>query len=462
MVKYKRPITINIGVIIFFIIFLYIIINVFIYMNKEHISIYEVSENKIADDNICKGVILREEKIYYSEYAGYVNYFLREEERVAKNSIIYTVDESGHVLDTLSSTEEIQALSNSEKQKILDVIHSYQKFYSEDEYYKIYHLKYDIENILYDATNYNMITNLGTIESSNENSNFFYKVFSQESGIVSYSMDHMETLSAEQVTSETFTDSNYEKKQLRSSELLEKNSPIYKLVTDEAWSIIISLTKEQYERIQSKTQIKITFLKDGLSTVTPIESYQKGDSYFARLDLENYMIRYINDRFIDIELTINSAQGLKIPNSSIIQKDFYKIPLDFFTQGGDSNNTGVIKMIYDENGELEHRFIPTEIYYEEDGFGFIDTNIIYLNDITLKSGDAIYNEKTSENYTISQIGSLEGVYNVNKGYTVFRRIEKEYENAEYCIVRMDTPYGLSVYDHIVLNGNQIEEQSIIY
>lgn len=51
---------------------------------------------------------------------------------------------------------------------------------------------------------------------------------------------------------------------------------------------------------------------------------------------------------------------------------------------------------------------------------------------------------------------------MNKGYTVFRRIEKEYENNEYCIVKKDTPYGLSVYDHIVLNADYVKEQSIIY
>lgn len=431
-------------------------------MNKEHISIYEVSENNIADDNVSKGIILRKEKIINSEYAGYINYFLRDGERVAKNSIIYTVDESGNTLNTLSSTEETQNLSDADTQKLLSVIHSYQKSYTEDEYKKVYDLKYDIDNILYEATNYNMISNMDRMDSVNGDNSFFHKVFSPESGIVSYSVDNMENLTPDQITSETFIEANYKRNQLRSSDMMEAKSPIYKLITDESWSIVINLTKDQYDRILNKTQIKITFLKDDLSIVAPIESYQKGDSYFARLDLDNYMIRYMNERFLDIELTINSAQGLKIPNSSIVKKDFYKIPLEFFTQGGDSNSKGVIKIIYNEKGEIEHRFIPTEIYYEKEGYGYIDTNISYLNEITLQAGDSIYNEGTSESYTLSQTGNLEGVYNVNKGYAVFRRIEKEYENAEYCIVKTDTPYGLSVYDHIVLNGSQIEEQSIIY
>jgi hypothetical protein len=40
-----------------------------------------------------------------------------------------------------------------------------------------------------------------------------------------------------------------------------------------------------------------------------------------------------------------------------------------------------------------------------------------------EAGDVIYSEEKDEEYTISKKKSLKGVYNVNKGYAVFRRIE---------------------------------------
>ena len=45
---------------------------------------------------------------------------------------------------------------------------------------------------------------------------------------------------------------------------------------------------------------------------------------------------------------------------------------------------------------------------------------------------------------------------------MFRRIEVLYENEEYCIVKNGTQYGLSVYDHIALDGKTAVEQKIIY
>lgn len=459
IVKYKRPGNINIGIIIFGIIFLYIVINVVIYLNKEHLSIYEVSENNIADDNTCKGIIIRDETIFNTENAGYVNYYIREGERVSKNSLVYTVDESGEVFDTLSSSEDMDTLTNEESDKVKNSISSFQKTYSNDTFSNVYNLKYDIDNILYEATNFNMVKNLDSISANNT---FFHKFKIDKSGVISYSIDSLEGMKADEVTKDSFSNEEYKRIQLRTDELVERNSPVFKIVTSEKWSIVISLTKEQYARIKEKDRIKVTFIKNDLSTVVDVESYKKGDSYFARLDLDNYMIRFLNDRFIDIELTINSASGLKIPKTSIVEKEFYKIPLDYFTTGGDSNSTGLIKEVYSEDGELKFIFIPTEKYYEDEEFGYIDTKITLEDGTKLDLDDYIHNEKNGERYQINEIGTLEGVYNVNKGYTVFRRIEKEYENKEYCIVKKDTMYGLSVYDHIVLNGNMIEEQSIIY
>lgn len=51
------------------------------------------------------------------------------------------------------------------------------------------------------------------------------------------------------------------------------------------------------------------------------------------------MIRYAEDRFLSIELVTNTGSGLKIPNTAITEKDFYKIPAQMLVQGGDSNSS---------------------------------------------------------------------------------------------------------------------------
>ena len=63
---------------------------------------------------------------------------------------------------------------------------------------------------------------------------------------------------------------------------------------------------------------------------------------------------------------------------------------------------------------------------------------------------------------LKEIASLDGVYNINKGFAVFKRIEKLFENEEYTIVESGTSYGISMYDHIALDSSAVEENDIIH
>ena len=69
---------------------------------------------------------------------------------------------------------------------------------------------------------------------------------------------------------------------------------------------------------------------------------------------------------------------------------------------------------------------------------------------------------SSKKYQVSGTGSLQGVYNINKGYAVFREIKIIDENEEYCIVEAGSSYGLSQYDRIVLNADTVNDEDIVY
>ena len=42
------------------------------------------------------------------------------------------------------------------------------------------------------------------------------------------------------------------------------------------------------------------------------------------------MIRYASERYAEVELILGAKKGLKIPNSSIVEKDFFAIPKNIF------------------------------------------------------------------------------------------------------------------------------------
>ena len=56
----------------------------------------------------------------------------------------------------------------------------------------------------------------------------------------------------------------------------------------------------------------------------------------------------------------------------------------------------------------------------------------------------------------------EGVYNINKGYTVFTQVEILDSNSEYYTIKNNVTYGLSVYDHIVLDASSVGEGQLLY
>ena len=53
------------------------------------------------------------------------------------------------------------------------------------------------------------------------------------------------------------------------------------------------------------------------------------------------------------------------------------------------------------------------------------------------------------------------MYCINKGYAVFRHIDVIYQSDEYSIIRNGTDYGISLYDHIALDGSTIIENAVV-
>lgn len=204
------------------------------------------------------------------------------------------------------------------------------------------------------------------------------------------------------------------------------------------------------------------------------------------------MVQFVSDRFVQFEILQDEEDGLKIPISAVTNKTFYLVPLDYLAKGGDeeSSETGFMKEVYTEEGtSLE--FVPTTIYYSTDEYFYIDLeednglkpgdylvkpggiNVPDVEDAQEAEGDmepetneaAADTARAADNGGRFQIGanaSLQGVYNINKGYAVFKQIKVLSENDEFYTVEKGTSYGLSVYDHIALDADTVEEGALIY
>lgn len=455
IVKYRKPFRPKVATMILVIIIVYIALVAWNYFNKEHISIYEVNETRIADDSTITGFIIRNEKVVCSEDSGYINFYHADQSKIGKNEVIYTLDSNGSVSDLLNNVESNSVTTLEDISKMREVINDFYTNFDPSAYYTVNDFHYNIENTIFEQSRDNLYSDLKKQLSEKNISGDFTKSRAKSSGIISYSIDGFEDTTLENVNQELFEKAaSVQRNQLSSSEKIEKDTPVYKLVTNEEWKIVIPLSEALQAKISDSSTIRVTVKKDNVSFNTEVSIQNNGGNNFAVLSTSRFMGRYLNDRFIDIELNLNAASGFKIPNSSILTKKVALIPEEMATTGGDNAEKGVIKINYGEDGDVAKEFTSLEDYTVADGN-------YYVNETVLKPGDTIVNPSNNEPYTVQNETSVEGVYCVNTGYCQFKKIEKIYENNEYTIISPDTKGGISNFDHIVVNPDKINENDFV-
>ena len=455
--QYRKPLNLNIGMLIFGAIFIYVIICVIMYYQTDHIVRYEVTEGSLATNNIYRGIAIRSESVVNTDTAGYVNFYAREGERVAKGDTVYIVDETGRLSQELEDASLGEnTLSNQELSEFRNEIVNFMHGYDDRNYENTYDFKYSLKNTVLKLANVNM---LQSIENENGGSaaNIVNFCYAPETGIVAYWTDGYEDLTVDAVTEAVFDNKDYEKKQMLGNELMAVGDPVYKLSTDENWSVVIPIDAQRGAQIQQEDYVKVRFLKNQYESWGQAKLFTGSDgNTFLSLTFTNSMVTFVSDRFLDIELILNDETGLKIPNSSIVEKEFFLIDEDFVTTDENAGTQGVIRQCYLENGNISSEFVETDAYsYDEtEGVYYMDTSV-------LKTGDVLYKTNSQDTYTVSKRATLIGVYNVNKGYADFKQINILYQNDEYSIVKANTTYGLNVYDYIVLDGTAVSDDQII-
>lgn len=461
VVKYKRPFRLNVGTVIFLFIFIYLVIIVISYFSSKRCTIYEVVQKNIADNNTCQGIILRSEKVNTNKTAGYINFYVSNGERVAKKSTIYSIDESGKIYDMLVAGEADQELTSEDNTKMRNYLKSFQRNFTYSDYSEVSNLRCNIDKAILDFSHLALSDAMQELIADSKGTSTFQLVSTKTSGIFYSTLDGFESLKEEDITTDTF-DKKVENTSISFNTAIPEGTSIYKIITSESWSIVLNLTKEQYNKLKEKEdaasttpKVSIRFAKDGFETSVPYHTFTKGDGYFATLSLEKYMISYLEDRFIEVELLFNTAEGLKVPKTALVEKEFYTVPLSCFTTGGENNSTGLVKKTFSESGEVTYEFVETSIVSK------VDEEYAYIEKAGFPAGTTIQNVETQEEYSIGKTGTLTGVYNVNKGYCIFKQIEILYENEEYCIVSDETYNGLSNYDHILLDATTASENEII-
>ena len=455
--QYRKPLNINLGMIIFGAIFVYITVCVWLYFfHSKHIEPYTVKMGSLSQENQYTGIALRTETVMNSKYSGYINYYAREGERLGSGQLVCTVDESGQLRELINEQNaDNTAMSEENLRELKSGISAFCSNFDPHNYESVYNFKYDLEGTVLKLANVNVLENLSYINQS-VGGQPVNLCRTPESGIIVYSIDGYESKTAADITLEDFSKEKYQKNQLINNELVAAGDPVYKISTDENWSLMIEVDRAKALELEEEEYVKVKFLQNQYESWGEVSILDKGnDGVFAKLDFNNSMITFVTERFLDIELKTDAESGLKVPNSAITSKEFFLVPKEYMTKGGNSGQNGVLRQTAGENGQLTTEFVATQIYEETE-------EDYYLDNSALRVGDHLIMPESNEEYTVSRSGSLVGVYNINKGYADFKQIQILQQNDEYSIIKSNTTYGLSAYDHIVLDAQSVDPNEMIY
>jgi hypothetical protein len=458
--KYRKPLNINIGMVIFAVIFVYVVAIVIMYFRSDPIRGYEVQEGTLASDNIYRGIVIRKEEPVTSLAPGYILYFAREGDRVATGDLVYAVDGSGRLQEYLDSADLEQSEWN--KQELLefrsDTI-SFIHTFTPSHYESVYEFKDAMTSMVAKHTGSNLETLLSSEQGENQWDSSLAYGRAAITGIVSYWTDGYEALTSAEVTNEIFdTKTEYQKTFYNGNELVAEGDTAYKLLTEEAWSIVFPIDPAYGLVLEEEEYVKVRFRKNQYESWGEVKLLHNGDgNTYLELTFTNSMISFLSERFLEVELLLHEEVGLKIPISSIAQKEFYLIPMEYVIQGGSQGEQGVMRQSYLEDGTSTVAFVETEVYASDE-----DTGEYYIDTSVLEPGDILLKEDSQTTFTVSRRASLTGVYNMNKGYADFREIQILYQNEEYAIVKSNTMYGLNVYDYIVLDAKAVDDDQFIY
>lgn len=458
--KKARPIKFKIENLIFIMVFIYVLVYVIISFQTEKIIPYEVKEGSLAVNYTYRAIAIRQEQVVTTDKSGYVSYFAREGERVALGDLVYAVDETGQLkeyTENIALSEGKSTLSEAELIELRSEMVMFTQDFDNTNFSSVYDFKIDLKSDTLKLSNTHILNNIDAIQQGGMG-NLLSRHYAVNTGILTYYVDGYEEISAQDVNMDMFDEEKYEKKQFEDNAIVTAGEPIYKLSKSENWSLVMPIEPEMAQDFLQEEYIKVRFLKNQYESWGEVFIINGSDgNTYMELRFTNSMVTFAKDRFVDIELQLHDEVGLKIPNSSIVNKEFFLVPEEFITVQGDSGMGTVLRERYKEDGTVTSETLDVVLYNHD-----TTNKQYYVEAVALQGGDNLVMLDSQKRYTVGSKGTLIGVYYMNKGYADFRQIQILYQNEEYSIVKSNTKYGLNVYDYVVLNASSVSDEQFIY
>ena len=453
----NKSFRVNSALIIFGVILLYVLASIFLSLRKEPITTYKVYASKINNNISCDAIALRDEKEISTGKSGYVCYYVRDGERVAKNAPVCTVDETGSLLQSISLVPEGTSIFNaSDYLEIRSAIDTFKAGYSDTTFYNIYNFRNTIESKVLEMSNQILMKEYRTQGTSVQST--VLNMNAPESGIITYYLDGFEKKTPETLKEEDYDQSRYEKNIMKAGDIVEAGNTIYKLISNEEWTLCCRITIDQANTLFEENKLLYTINNSDIQIASNYDLIRMGDSYVLTLSLNKYMIDYVEERFLSVEIILDDYAGLKVPNTAILDKEVYLVPEEYMTAGG--NESSVDKLYvrsYDENGDPTVSEVDPDIYKFDK-----ESKMYYVGPESLPDDGVLIKPDSTDTLAVSTLdrSKIKGVYLANKGVADFTEISIVKVGDEFTIV--SDKDGLREFDNIVMDAEGVIENQILY
>lgn len=445
--------------IFFLFMFIYLGVHIIYFAAKERHPLYEVPRAESVDENISfKGFIVRDEVSFTATQRGYINYYIASGRRAAAGATIYTLDEEGEFSKMiLSSSSSEQNLSDSDLKKIIQRIKNLQEDFDTMDFQKVYDTKSAISAVVMDALT------AAAIEKLNETMGVtgFTRISTDRSGIVSLTSDSYDGLNEENLSLECLKGEGYSKIVSTAGDQKQAGEFVYKLVTDEAFQIYFEMDDDTIREfgLDEETQniistvIYLNKIEQDVTADMSIVKMSDGNNA-VKLSIAKYGSNYVDDRYVEFEIVRDDIRGIKIPVTSVVEKDYYMIPVDFVPTGEEYSENGVLK----KSATGEAVFVEFNSYKvdREAGWYYVWTEELAIGDVLLKAD-------SEETYQIITTEPITGVYEANQGYTKFKivTILQETNDKKYYLIKPKVSFGISAFDYIVIEASKVTEGQVL-
>ena len=295
--KAKKIVGLNIGTVIFAVLFLY--------MDK--VESYQVISGPLSRNETYTGLAIREERVCQADTNGYVTYYAREGNKINANGAVYGIS-------TTKTPEVNTQLDQSDLSEIRSDMQSFSKVFDPSNFNSTYSFKYELEGSILqyagvteereesdpqEETGGEDDTQTDTPPDSTASVVMLgNQTISKAAadGIVLYSMDGYEDKTVETVTLADFDQNSYHETDLKTEKPVKAGDNIYTIVTDERWSLLIPLSEKQAAKLADRTSIRVKFLKDDMTQTGSFSIIEIEGSPYGKLDFSNGLIRYASDR----------------------------------------------------------------------------------------------------------------------------------------------------------------------